>query len=643
MFMLSLFRRTKRKHSSSLTPVQYLEQLAPEWWRAVPTTVRATLANDAELVPVRYRSAGHLWVLVADDLRRKADADWQAAELVARQAFEGSSDIIDRCLAGTVLCQLYNHQGDHHTQLITTCEQIIASAGEFRTAWLALAQERGLPTHEASVPRLLAFDLLIEAHQKRGDIEAANGVCQQAVAAGYRDYARKIRNRDIRLDSGQWGVFIRGMLACGATSATLNLVQNRAYEEFIPPTYLIALLGLWIATLILALRGTLRVSLLRVPLGLRRRPVLFWWIMLAAGIYLPIRYEVQRFNPLFQQYEVWMLSWLLALGAFTGLTTTELRAMGRRLAASRWTGVMISLTTCVLIVFSAELVLRYGVVFSNSYARGLLHARWTELYWKPFNQYGYRDYAIPTAEPGVQRVLVVGDSFVAGIGVNNIDDTFPHILGRQLGDTYQVNIAAHAGWNFLDELGGMRAYRPQPDIIIWSYFLNDVSDADPQSYVDFGTLFTPPPAELQQFVDNFYLGEFLYWNVYQQILAGGDRNYANLLLRSFTKPEVWSLHQTQLQEVVDYANETRTRLVVIVFPVLTQVEESAPMTRMVATYFRSKGVEAIDMSDLLVGRNPMELIANPWDMHPNVSTHTLAAHELFRILTGRFPIGEVQF
>jgi hypothetical protein len=308
--------------------------------------------------------------------------------------------------------------------------------------------------------------------------------------------------------------------------------------------------------------------------------------------------------------------------------------MGRRLSLSRYTGVMVSLTTIVLLVIGGELVLRYGIIFSNSYARGLIHQRWVTHYWKPLNDLTYRDYApYINVDPGIQRVLVVGDSFAGGFGINNIDETFPHLLKPMLGDGFRVNVAGVPGWNTQGELEGLEAYPYQPDVLIWSYFLNDIAEVDPEQDGGFHALFPEPPDTIKPYVNFFYLGEFLYWNLYRQVLAGGDNGYGDLIRNAYIRPEIWEKHVADLNKVVDYAAEHSIRMVVIVWPVLTGVEQSEAMTRQVEAVFTARQVPVVNMVDYVKGYSAQQLVVNPFDMHPGLLAQRLAADALFRTMT----------
>ena len=82
-----------------------------------------------------------------------------------------------------------------------------------------------------------------------------------------------------------------------------------------------------------------------------------------------------------------------------------------------------------------------------------------ERYWQPINSLGYRDYEwTPEKVGNRKRIVVVGDSFVAGGGVEKIEDRFSNQLGEKLGDDYVVMTVARNGWNTRQEIEGVLAY-----------------------------------------------------------------------------------------------------------------------------------------------------------------------------------------
>lgn len=83
---------------------------------------------------------------------------------------------------------------------------------------------------------------------------------------------------------------------------------------------------------------------------------------------------------------------------------------------------------------------------------------------------------------GVKRAVVIGDSVAAGFFVS-LDDSFPRVLEHLLassGDAnrWEVVTLARSGYSTSQELVLLEdeAFTYRPDVIIWSYVLNDPAD-----------------------------------------------------------------------------------------------------------------------------------------------------------------------
>lgn len=87
------------------------------------------------------------------------------------------------------------------------------------------------------------------------------------------------------------------------------------------------------------------------------------------------------------------------------------------------------------------------------------------------------------ASPGTKRVLVLGDSFTFGVGVED-SETFPAvlegILNRRAKETkpFEVINAGCAGWGTENELAFWRARSEElkPDVLVVAFFINDLQD-----------------------------------------------------------------------------------------------------------------------------------------------------------------------
>lgn len=307
-------------------------------------------------------------------------------------------------------------------------------------------------------------------------------------------------------------------------------------------------------------------------------------------------------------------------------------------ARSRLMKFSVSLSTTIFLFLILELVF-YSFVISDSFNFTLASHRWFEKYWNPINSLGYRDLEHSPAEFRNKKVIwVVGDSFVAGQGISRIENRFSDILQRNLGDQYLIATIAQPGWNTADEYKAMLSYPYQPKRIILCYFVNDVIGANLK--LGYGY---PPHAEqphnplLKYTVEHSYLINFVYWRLfrfYQRDMGKKDWDY---LTWSYSNPDIWKVHEAELAQIVAYARAHEIALTVLLFPSLTNVKGSAPITSKVAEFFQAHDVPILNLEPLLEGRDPGGMIVNSLDAHANEAlnkeigellTHQIQTEEL---------------
>jgi hypothetical protein len=89
------------------------------------------------------------------------------------------------------------------------------------------------------------------------------------------------------------------------------------------------------------------------------------------------------------------------------------------------------------------------------------------------NRYGFRGDFLNRSNPDVQRILILGDSFVQAAQVN-YGQTFGNVLQLKLGDT-QVMQVGIPGWGQGDQLRWLKTYYDefQPHLVIVAVFLGN--------------------------------------------------------------------------------------------------------------------------------------------------------------------------
>lgn len=266
-------------------------------------------------------------------------------------------------------------------------------------------------------------------------------------------------------------------------------------------------------------------------------------------------------------------------------------------------------------------------LIARSHAVGYtLAARlWFARHWSPpGNRLGYRD--AEHVEDGREKLFVLGDSFVSGVGIADVRQRFPDRLQVQLGQRYQVHNLGFNGADTRYELELLETHPSRPDVLVLSYYVNDILNAaillghPAPPFRPYGNLGQP----LAWIVPRSYLLDFGYWLLPQRDLAGE----AKFLARCFTWPDVVALHEQDLQHIIDWARTNGCTMIAVVFPSLTQLDASAAWIAPALAVFARNEVSVLDVRALVRDLTPAERVVNANDSHPSARVHALVAEAL---------------
>lgn len=286
----------------------------------------------------------------------------------------------------------------------------------------------------------------------------------------------------------------------------------------------------------------------------------------------------------------------------------------------RW---LISVTAIIITLILLENGMRLWLVQSDSFGHSRMAQRWYARYWNPINSLGYRDGERLTVTPDIQRILVIGDSFVAGQGIDDADDTFPHQLSRLLGAGYTVNIAAQPGWESAEIWDALQADPLIPDVLILSHSLNDITWTDPSLF--FQNPLTELPPSVRWLVDNLEIPNFIFWRIAYPAQALDPDFYA----RFYQDPLLWQKHTDMLQQFITYASDHQAQLIVLNWPLLRGRDD---LVRSVTDFFQAQNIPVVDMRTVLQGFTDDQIVVSIYDAHPNVFAHKRAAENLYVLI-----------
>jgi hypothetical protein len=297
----------------------------------------------------------------------------------------------------------------------------------------------------------------------------------------------------------------------------------------------------------------------------------------------------------------------------------------------------VATSTFALAYFLLLLDVGFFAFFTESVGsvRPLTGRRWFCAHWKPLNALGYRDTDVSRMQ-GRRRIIVVGDSFAAGHGVDDYRDRFSNQLERRLGKEWAVANVAQLGWQTPDEIRALRDFPYDPEIVVLSYCLNDIFWAGGSEALAVGEQYDDTPTWLRPVVERSHLWDYVFLKTKRLRSSAQREERKGALLRPYRDAAIWSQQRGQLTNFVTVARLRGGQPLAVVWPSLTDLELTKPLTAQVAKLLRELGVPTIDLAEQFAGRARRDLIASPSDGHPNRSLHREVA-DLLMLEVCRLP------
>ena len=296
-------------------------------------------------------------------------------------------------------------------------------------------------------------------------------------------------------------------------------------------------------------------------------------------------------------------------------------------------GVWTSVVTLAILLFLLEAFFRLFVARTDGLAITLSHNNWMRRYWQPINSLGYRDDEwTPQSVAGKTKVLIVGDSFASGVGIEDYRQRMGNVLQAEVGSRYAVMLAAKPGWDSGPELQGLESYPYPPDVLVLTYYINDI---DPVAAAHGLKVDNPVPAAHSPFwplIGSSYLLNYVYFQGLRLPFLHASDTYLAYLEQAYQTPAIWQDHQAQLTAFIDWSQAHHARLIAVIFPSLLKPEETAFATKKVAGTFSGPQVTVIDLTPSLIGEDPQRNIVSAVDPHPSVSLHHRVAGDLCKAI-----------
>jgi len=258
------------------------------------------------------------------------------------------------------------------------------------------------------------------------------------------------------------------------------------------------------------------------------------------------------------------------------------------------------------------------------------------------NAKGYSDMDYPyDKSPALYRIVIIGDSVAAGLSRT---EKFGKILEQKLnttspphtGRTYEVIVLARSGYSTSQELiiFEEEAFHYHPDVVLWSYVLND--PAHPvyhNANGELGRFWYEPHSHLVHALNK------AIFQVREKIKGYTCEKEFHKFLHCAYRHQI----EAHIRKIGDLARERHTPIIFLIHPIFekgkTYAEYSlTPIHTMLQTMATSAGLIVWDVYDAFRAYDPQELrvVSNtrwydPW--HPNSKGHTIIAEYLYEKLT----------
>ena len=327
-----------------------------------------------------------------------------------------------------------------------------------------------------------------------------------------------------------------------------------------------------------------------------------------------------------------LLTWLIILAALVALLI--LLALQRRWPAVRNIagGLLISTITILIFAGAGEIYFRYFHADSG-WSFTLAHQNWNERYWQE-NDMGFRDRQWEAQDLIDRTVMVVlGDSFASGWGVNDPANRFADVLAADLGPDYAVVNLARPGMSTRSQRAMLEEFElAKPEIVLLQYFLNDIEDASASVSRFWEAAFPETPPLL---VQESYLVNQIYWTFYpltQSVNTTFEGSYWDWQYETYDNFDIWSIHRQEIEDLIDSVEALDAELYVVIFPNMDDPVRSIPYVDRVRFVFEERGYADHVMTlydEVAAWDQPEDATASPRDAHPSAAFHRFTGELLY--------------
>ncbi len=297
--------------------------------------------------------------------------------------------------------------------------------------------------------------------------------------------------------------------------------------------------------------------------------------------------------------------------------------------------VVANVGTLLTMLFSVTVLLEVIFMYVSQSHEGALSKAsqiWFARYWPPVSDEGYRG-APKTNTENKKKIIVVGDSFAAGHGLENVSDRFSDQLEQKMGtDKYVVYNLGISGLDTRDEYKKLVNFPVQnPDALILEYFPNDVFGAATDaklSLAEFKPYDDIKSSLLTMLTMRFYFPNYIYWQ-FPHVPPASISDYVQ---KAYTDTTIINPHLRDLKKFIDYAKTRKIKLYVVMVPFLKNIDKSSSYTKPVELFLKQNNIATIKLADHLADIPAEKRAVGKNDNHASAIVNHRIADLLYELM-----------
>jgi lysophospholipase L1-like esterase len=255
----------------------------------------------------------------------------------------------------------------------------------------------------------------------------------------------------------------------------------------------------------------------------------------------------------------------------------------------------------------------------------------------PSNSLGFRDREIPPKSASRYRIVVVGDSFTWGQGIER-GERFSNLLEQFLGLRYEVLNFGIPGDNMPEHLDVLaRALAVSPDFVLLQLYINDFETRAMERPRSYPLLPEPLDSRLAKSSLLYVLTQGLWTRVQES--AGISESYTRYMERNLRDPGAPNAREAfgQLHEFFVRARAAGVPAGAVLFPATDALGPNGTTYPFGYLHDRVRQTcmeERVPCRDLLplfsTFRDPRVLWVSRFDAHPNAMANRRAAYDILQ-------------